>query len=509
MYNSWQEPSWTKSDLIASLDIDLNGTFHKDFNVLDLTNESEFPRLTTSSSDLIFQTCMQPERKCREFTDRQNVSRESGVEEICGPFFRSHSNMPRQKKTQKRLYKGPYQPVESQTFLPRTYTKKKSRPTTTHSNLDDKTNCFTSLTAQRHLSDLSNDQHNVCQSVLDSAELLCSNTGPPQVNILETCKKTSMGDTKTDKKLKQRQRKRRQKHYIDMRPTVFSECPNDETLSVESSSPKNDIWAYATISVILPIDTPSSSSHHQSCSAAPSSSFNSGLPLPPEKSKGMLVPAILDSGNQSFDVTSNLVWQKLKLQHKCDLPLEPYNRKIKGVGGSIVKCYGRSVFPVTVTLEGLPESQVCFPVVVETGSFHLNFSLSSLKINHLSLHFFPNRSTVVECRKSGKKISLSSRSQLTPRRQPIDSICQLLNVYKQAENSEDTLLEINFLSNCIIPRLEDKQVLIEKDEVCEVAEDIISACFQASENNGIPEKQNIEKLKHKIANRRVFQGEQE
>ena len=35
VYNSWQEPSWTKSDLIASLDIDLNGTFHKDFNVLD------------------------------------------------------------------------------------------------------------------------------------------------------------------------------------------------------------------------------------------------------------------------------------------------------------------------------------------------------------------------------------------------------------------------------------------------------------------------------------------
>ena len=135
-----------------------------------------------------------------------------------------------------------------------------------------------------------------------------------------------MGDTKTDKKLKQRQRKRRQKHYIDMRPTVFSECPNDETLSIESSSPKNDIWAYATISVILPSDTPSSSSHHQSCSTAPSSSFNSGPPPSPEKSKGMLVPAILDSGNQSFDVTSNLVWQKLKLQHKCDLPLEPYNR---------------------------------------------------------------------------------------------------------------------------------------------------------------------------------------
>ena len=59
---------------------------------------------------------MQPERKCREFTDRQNMSRESGVEEsgveeICGPVFRSHSNVPRQKKTQKRLYKGPYQPV--------------------------------------------------------------------------------------------------------------------------------------------------------------------------------------------------------------------------------------------------------------------------------------------------------------------------------------------------------------------------------------------------------------
>ena len=27
VYNSWQEPSWTKSDLVASLDIDLNGTF--------------------------------------------------------------------------------------------------------------------------------------------------------------------------------------------------------------------------------------------------------------------------------------------------------------------------------------------------------------------------------------------------------------------------------------------------------------------------------------------------
>ena len=259
VYNSWQEPSWTKSDLVASLDIDLNGTFHKDFNVLDLTDESEFPNLTTSSSDLIFQTCMQPERKRREFTDRQNVSRESGPEEICGPVFRSHSYTPRQKKTQKRLYKGPYQPVESQTFLPRTYTKKKIRPKTTHSNLDDKTNCFTSLTAQSHLSDLSNEQDNVCQSVLDSAELLCSNSGPPQMKPLETCKKTSMGDTKTDKKLKQRQRKRRQKHYIDMRPTVFSECPNDETLSIESNSPKNDIWAYATISVILPIDTPSSS----------------------------------------------------------------------------------------------------------------------------------------------------------------------------------------------------------------------------------------------------------
>ena len=62
VYNSWQDPSWTKSDLVASLDIDLNGTFHKDFNVLDLKDESEFPILTSSSSDLIFQTCMQPER---------------------------------------------------------------------------------------------------------------------------------------------------------------------------------------------------------------------------------------------------------------------------------------------------------------------------------------------------------------------------------------------------------------------------------------------------------------
>ena len=216
-----------------------------------------------------------------------------------------------------------------------------------------------------------------------------------------------------------------------------------------------------------------------------------------------MIATILDCGNQSFDVTSMNVWQQLRRHLDHPLPLVEYNRSIRGVGGAMVKCYGRSSHPILVTIPGLPSPQACYPVVIQANSFHFNYALSSLKNNSLSLHFSPTSHTIVECRESGHRVSLSKRDSIRAH-QPEHSahqICELLNVYSKAQPTSDLLMEINVLHQSLLPRLSGHQVLIERQDSFKIAEDLISAQSDACEELSSQDFQVpslVEKCKYKL-----------
>ena len=158
-----------------------------------------------------------------------------------------------------------------------------------------------------------------------------------------------------------------------------------------------------------------------------------------------VLAAMYDSGNMSHSVISYRVYQHLqKLGSVPDLL--PYNRRVRGVGGKPIRCFGTTSQPLLLTIPGLKTSFQLYCLVIDTPSLHLNVSLRSLKDMNITLTFHKEQNTTLTCREDGSSICLQKRGDLTlsnfisPKQ-----ACTLNSFYTQymAELSAETLMELN------------------------------------------------------------------
>ena len=227
-----------------------------------------------------------------------------------------------------------------------------------------------------------------------------------------------------------------------------------------------------------------------------------------DHSQPLYLPLLADCGNMSFSVMSKEVWLQLQSLTKHDWPLQPYPRAIRGVGGHQVNVLGKSVDQLTIVIPGLTQPQYCHFVVIDSPGHHINLALKSLKDGSLSLHFFPNRNTVLECRQSQSSVQLSNRGELMPHPNAphkVEEICHLIDTYRQSlkDLSAAQLMELNRLQQVLPSLLNPKQVIL--DTACEtrVCDDLIQAACESLElassgSNSSKEVRSkcVESLKH-------------
>ena len=574
------------SDLIGSLEIDRKGSFHHDFVCMQLTNDTEFPHLPNSPNQdpsksisserngwsglppRSLVTAIPPARAIPKLDVSQPASPgHLSVREKRNFKAKTSSQPPSLNSPPRPLFKAPYGPAQPTQACSGLHTpaqpkqsnrSKKSRPTLdTPPRQPLKGIPF--LVSQTHLTSISPSQSLHCAQMLDLGESLCQNTGPGDLHTLDGPNALPSLDTpdmephpqfhhqaetkppkfKEKKSLSQNssgtldcsdnldtppnlghRKIKKKKTQIQPFYSKYTACSVDLSLAIEQplspNNPKDDVWCYASLAVASGGTTKDGGATKAS-----------GTTHPPSSSFPLLVKTILDCGNQSFDVTSMKVWESLRFKSKHPLPLEPYNRHIKGVGGATVQCFGKSIHPISISIPGLPMTYTCHPVIIDAPTFHFNFALASLKEGCLSMHFSPNANTVVECRKSGSKVSLAKRDALRPcpSSHSIHQICELLNEYTAADKpEEDLLMEINVLHQSAKPLLQGHQVLIEKPQGFSVAENLIAAsepavaaaaaaaCGPSLDTPAVganPPSLLVDKCKYKLKQRSTFASPQE
>ena len=519
------QPFWLTGDFLSDLPIDPQGEFHRDFEILQLQSEHSYPSLPSPANANANETLT------RKIPNSDTVTNKHANNDIISwngpkpapqkkvrPLSLSSGQMPqppaarhRRKKVGEttELYKAPYRPSSSPDTKVDTPSSIQSRPYDTHRKArasmpilkKKKINfgSFTSLPVLNHESQLSSQQQYLCDMMVEKChgekeeeeeeeeeekEEKTIEVQEEREASLEQLPLYSLHNNRKSEKQKSQPKRKKKSNFTYFRKSTKD--PEDICITEQPIPPADDVWSYCKLSSV---------ENTSSCA---------------------VLPALYDSGNMSYSVISYRVYQHLQKQGSVP-DLLPYHRRVRGVGGRPIKCYGTTSQPLLVRIPGLKSSFQFQCLVIDTPALHLNISLRSLKDMNITLNFHKDQNTTLTCRDDKCTITLQRRGDLalsnfiTPKQ-----ACTLNSFYTQyvAELSAETLMEINQIETFIPTQLKSAETLSRCNASLSVHENFVDAQISSMEVGNIctsakSDEHILKQCRKRLANRKRFKGDQD
>ena len=501
------QPFWLASEFLSNIPIDPQGEFHRDFEILQLQSENLYPSLPPPGKEIQTQKIQNSDVVTNQ--TNQHVYRHTSIwngpkpapQKKVRPLSLSSTPAPQPPAARRRrkkvgettpLYKEPYRPpssdTPSSTSRPYDIHRKTRAPVPTLKKKKIGFSSFTSLPVLNHTSQLSTQQQRLCDMMIEGEkeeeEEEKQQEEEEEEEELVQPPLYSLHTNRKSEKLKSNPKKKQKSNFTYFRKSTKD--PEDVCITEQPISPAEDVFSYCKLSSL----------EDDSCCA--------------------VLLALYDSGNMSHSVISYRVYQHLQKQGSVP-DLLPYNRRVRGVGGKPIRCFGTTSQPLLLTIQGLKTSFQLHCLVIDTPSLHLNVSLRSLKDMNITLTFHKEQNTTLTCREDGSSISLQKRGDLTlsnfisPKQ-----ACTLNSFYTQyvAELSAETLMELNQIESFIPTQLKSSQTLSRCDNSLSVHENFIDAQIFSIETGktGASAKSNehiLRQCRKRLASRKRFKGDQD
>ena len=509
------QPFWLTSEFLSNLPIDPQGEFHRDFEILQLQSELSYPSLPSPANETLTRKIPNSDKMTNKHVNNKSSiwnGPKPAPQKKVRPLSLSSGQTPQPPAARQRrkkvgeaieLYKKPYRPPSSRD-IPDTPSSIHTRPYYTHRQTrapmpilkKKKINfgSFTSLPVLNHESQLSLQQQHLCDMMVEK----CHGDREKEEEEEEEEEKEeeereallgqpplySLHNNRKSERQKSHPKRKKKSNFTYFRKSTKD--PEDVCITEQSMSPADDVWSYCKLSSVE------------------------------DKSSCTVLPAMYDSGNLSYSVISYRVYQHLQKQGSIP-DLIPYHRRVRGVGGKPIKCYGTTSQPLLVTIPGLKSSFQFQCLVIDTPSLHLNISLRSLKDMNITLNFHKEKNTTLTCRDDGCSIALQRRGDLTlssfitPKQ-----ACTLNEFYTHyvAELSAETLMEINQIENFIPTQLKSAETLSRCNTSLSVHENFVDAQIFSMEVGKIctsakSEEHILKQCRKRLANRKKFVGDQD
>ena len=509
---------------VSGLDLDPSkGSFHSDFFINECSDVQIFPHLNASQHDSPFSSNKPSKVSARhpQINPCHHDEKEEKVDEVHLQTSDTTS-LQKVRKVSRHLYKKKYRPdiqTDRETERQTQQTDKKtSKQTDERTNVKKKKPSYsisqlTNLSHLNHTTTLTSEQQRLCDLLTDPEEDdEESEEGEQDTPLQEEEKKkkkkrgrqptinhafpnTSIGEAGHETNERTRQRQVRKKRP-DINFTQYrTDARNAHDIFVRQikTKPSDDVWTLAKLSSSPDVD---------------------------DIRNQLLIPAIFDSGNQSMSVIPYNLYCQLKKTTDCTL--QPYERRVKGVNGAAVHCYGTTTKPLYAFVKGFSKPFEFYALVIDSpSSLHLNISLATLKSRNISLDFSNTENTTMTCRQTQETIQLQKRGQLFLDKTflPAQQICDLVDTYVEnlPQLPSELLMELNQMKHFVPHTLARQQTLSEINDKISIHDNLIDAVTSSLQVTELSQKE-FAKLNHKeieqrcrkqLSQRSNFNGKQE